>query len=95
MSLILLQAGESSVREPALPPEPRDQSEFFERAQMGQGRWRLDPQSGGDVLEARPTGFLLVSSDDSKGLHLTMGELLKGLHGRPNASRVYISATNY
>jgi len=95
MSSIFLKASKTSVREPTLATEPGDQFQLFERAQMRQSRWGPNPQSGRDVLQARPTGFLLPSRDDAKRLHLTMGELLKSLHEQSYESTVYIGITNY
>ena len=92
---ILREAREPPIRETALPAKARDQPQFFKRSQVGQGgRWP-HAEPGGDILQARPAGVALTVSDDSKGLHLSMGELLERLHAADEPSRVYMCTSNY
>jgi len=81
MPLILLERAAPPVGESALPTESRDQAELFQRAEVGERRRWPHMKPRRDLLEARPTQFVLAGSDDAQGLDLTMRQLLECLHG--------------
>jgi hypothetical protein len=95
MTTVLLEAGESSGGEPALPPESRDQSQLFERSEMGQGRRGPHAQTRGDLVEARAAKFSLTRPDRPKGLDLAMRQALEGLHVRTESPTILIGIPNY
>lgn len=95
VALILLERAAAPVGESALPPEPGDQPQFLEGPEMGERRRGTDVQRRGDFLETRTARFVLPGRDDAQGLDLSMGQLLEGLHGGRDVSRVYIGPPNY
>jgi len=84
MPTVLLEHRGPSPRELALPPEPRDESELLKGPEVSKGGRRAHPKSGGDFLEAHPSGPALPRLDHPEGLDLAMGELLQRLHALRN-----------
>jgi hypothetical protein len=95
MTLVLQQGSAALVRQTALPAEPGDQAKLLERTEVGERGRRSNPESRGDLLEARTPSRALPRGDDPKGFDLAMGQLLEGLHVASEESTVYIGHSNY
>jgi hypothetical protein len=92
VALVLQERSATSVGQPALAPEPRDESELLERPEMGQRRRGSDMEPHGDLFEARAAHLVLPRRDDTKSLDLTMGQLLQSLHeGKDVSEAIYQS----
>jgi hypothetical protein len=80
VALILFEAARPSVRESALAAKARDQPELLEGPKVGEGGGGTNVQCEGDLFEARAARFALADRNDAERLHLSMCELLQGLH---------------
>ena len=81
MTLVFLERATPTGGQSALASETGDQPELLEGPEMGEGRRGPNMESRGNLFEARAARFALAGRDDAQRLDLTMGQLLKGLHG--------------